>query len=141
MSEDITENAETRATSKGLTNQFAKLETAIMTVMWDCIFTRFNARSKSLQDDNMDFNTALKELKSLKIFVLSLRNRFDEFEESGVKRSNNSQYQSEIKRIQQRHRRMDFDCGILSTNETVCLHKTILRSPNKFLFWINLFLH
>ena len=119
MSEDITENAETRATSKGLTNQFAKLETAIMTEMWDCILTRFNAASKSLQDDNMDLNTALKELNSLKIFVLSLRNRFDEFEESGVKRSNNSQYQSEIKRIQQRNRRMDFDCGIISTNETV----------------------
>ena len=87
--------------------------------MWDCILTRFNATSKSLQDDNMDLNTALKELKSLKIFALSLRNRFDEFEESGVKRSNNSQYQSEIKRIQQRNRRMDFDCGIISTNETV----------------------
>ena len=85
MSEDITENAETRATSKRLTNQFANLETAIMTEMWDCILTRFNATSKSLQDDNMDLNTALKVLKSLKIFVLSLRNRFDEFEESGVK--------------------------------------------------------
>ncbi|XP_042216730.1 uncharacterized protein LOC121862491 [Homarus americanus] len=105
-----------QVTAKGLANVFAKLETAIMTEVWDCILTCFNATSKSLQDDRMDLNTAVKDLKSLKSFVLSLRDHFGECEESGVKRNN---YQSEVTRVQQRNRRLDYDSGFTSANETV----------------------
>ena len=121
ISDDKSQNAETRATAKGLATAFSNLETAVMTEVWDCILTRFNATSKSLQDSCVDLNTAFKDLKSLKSFVMSLRERFDEFEERAIVRCNNSEYQSSVKRIQRRNKRLDYDSGLKSNSNEITL--------------------
>ena len=78
-----------------------QLETGTYTVFWNDIFERANATSKILQDPQLDLNSAVKAVKSLKTFVESKRNCFQECEKEGIKKSGTAEY------IQKRQRRRD----------------------------------
>lgn len=54
MSEDCEKKAETRRDAAALVGKLNKLETAIMTTLWNRVLSRFNATSVHLQKSDMD---------------------------------------------------------------------------------------
>ena len=64
--EDGDEKGETNAKAVGLSNTFDKLETGILTEIWDCLLSRFDAANKILQSATMSLNTVVEVFQSLK---------------------------------------------------------------------------
>jgi hypothetical protein len=66
---------------------------------WNDILERVNATSKALQDPQLDLNSAVAAVKSLKTFVASKRDSFEEYEKEGIAKSGTTEY------VQMRQRR------------------------------------
>ena len=101
MASDGQERQDTRREAAALYNKLGKLETALMTIIWDTVLHRFKLTSDSLQ--NMDLNTAVRLLESLRTYVASLRGQFTNFETraravTGVTQT----YHSETHRVSKR---------------------------------------
>ena len=71
----------------------------IYTVFWNDILERVNATSKILQDPQLDLNSAVAAVKSLRTFIESKRDRFEEYEKEGGIKSGTTEY------VQRRQRR------------------------------------
>ena len=99
IDDDTDELADVRCKARGLSERMCQLETGIYTVFWNDILERANATSKILQDPQLDLNSAVKAVKSLKTFVESKRNCFQEYEKEGIKKSGTAEY------VQKRQRR------------------------------------
>ena len=76
-----------------------QLEMGIYTVFWNDILERVNATSKILQDPQLDLNSAVAAVKSLRTFIESKRDRFEEYEKEGGVKSGTTEY------VQRRQRR------------------------------------
>lgn len=98
ISDDKGETNVSRAEANGISKQFFKLENAILLNMWYDILQRFDKSSKTLQNTATDLNVTCNIYKSLKEYVLSLRDNFDSYE----KRGKNETYILEMKRRQKR---------------------------------------
>ena len=83
IAEDRNEKGNVCNTATGLHKQMCRLETGIFTECWNVILERLNATNIQLQNPKMDLNTSVHLLKSLKVFIESLRSEFDRFEEGG----------------------------------------------------------
>ena len=58
-----------------------------------------NATSKTLQDPQLHLNSAVAVVKSLKIFIESKRDSFQQYEKAGIEKSGTTEY------VQRRERR------------------------------------
>ena len=83
------------------------LETALMSVFWNVILTRYNETSLKLQSSTCDFKLAIDLLESLHTFTDDTRNRFDEFEAKAKDTSGKSDYMSVVARARKRSRHFD----------------------------------
>lgn len=99
ITDDIDELADVRCKARGLSERMCQLETGIYTVFWNDILERVNATSKMLQDPQLDPNSAVAAVKSLKTFVESKRHCFKEYEKEGIDKSGTTNY------VQRRERR------------------------------------
>ena len=77
------------------------LETGIYSVFWHEILDRVNGTNKQLQDPKPDLNAAMETVKSLKSFVETKHECFNEYERQGAEKSGTTEY------VQTRHRRRD----------------------------------
>ena len=77
---DDQQNGTTRHDAKSLAGSMDTLETALMSVFWNVILTRYNETSLKLQSSTCDFKLAIDLLESLHTFTDDTRNRFNEFE-------------------------------------------------------------
>lgn len=102
---DSDELADVRCKAVGLSNRLCQLEMGIYTVFWHDILERVNATSKILQDPQMDLNSAVAALQSLKTFVESKRECFEEYEDEGMVKSGQTEYVN--KRERRRNVRLD----------------------------------
>ena len=89
------EKPKTKSKAVGLMKKMLQLEYGILTELWATILERFNRTSISLQNPSMDLNSAVHLFKSLKMWVLSLRDQFDEMEIKGKEKSDNPQYKED----------------------------------------------
>ena len=78
--------------ASNLYEKMGKLETAVYVSFWNGILERFNATNHILQDPKMVLSTAVKALKSLETFIETKRDKFDEYEEAGIKLSGTKEY-------------------------------------------------
>jgi len=62
------------------------------------ILERLNKTNKVLQDATLDLNTAISAIKSLKNFVQSKRDNFDQYEKQGAEISETTDYLKHRKR-------------------------------------------
>uniref|UniRef100_A0A3B4Y3E3 DUF4371 domain-containing protein n=1 Tax=Seriola lalandi dorsalis TaxID=1841481 RepID=A0A3B4Y3E3_SERLL len=69
MTSDSQERQDTRREAAALSNKLGKLQTALMTVIWDTVLHRFKLTSDSLQKVDMDLKTAVRLLESLRTYV------------------------------------------------------------------------
>ncbi|CAG5030257.1 unnamed protein product [Parnassius apollo] len=79
LSKDDTQSNETRLEAKTILKQITKFENVFITVVWHEILTRINDTSKNLQKENMDLYIACSLLNSLELYLLDIRDKFDEF--------------------------------------------------------------
>ncbi|CAI6348740.1 unnamed protein product [Macrosiphum euphorbiae] len=56
------------------------LDIAFMTVLWNRILERFDKTSVKLQEKSLDLSVAVKLLKSLREYIGSIRNNFNDIE-------------------------------------------------------------
>uniref|UniRef100_A0A8C5PB73 Zinc finger MYM-type protein 1 n=1 Tax=Leptobrachium leishanense TaxID=445787 RepID=A0A8C5PB73_9ANUR len=112
VSANCEEKSECRNTAKGLLNQMSKLETGIFAEFWNTVLQRFNSSSKTLQTTQLNLNSAVGVLKSLKDFINEQRNKFDVFEEAGNCLTETEEYTMEHRRLQRRNvRQQPLDYG------------------------------
>ncbi|XP_060881736.1 zinc finger MYM-type protein 1-like [Metopolophium dirhodum] len=78
---DGKENNVTTLDAKSLWKKMVKRETAYMSLLWNDIMERSNITSTKLQHSNCDTMKAINLLKSLKCYVLSLRDSNSIYEE------------------------------------------------------------
>ena len=78
----------------------------IYAVFWHDILERFKATRKTLQDPKLDLNRSVGRLKSLRSFVDSKRNSFDEYEAKGKIKSGTAEYAQTHTRLRRRSVRM-----------------------------------
>jgi hypothetical protein len=107
LSGDVEQKAECRCQARGLASTMDRLETGILTVLWDQVLQRFHATSALLQSADLDLNTSCALYESLIGFVQTLRDQFDEIEEEGQKLTDCQEYVTQVKRVRVRNRRYD----------------------------------
>ncbi|CAK1592716.1 unnamed protein product [Parnassius mnemosyne] len=78
LSKDDTQSNETRLEAKTILKQITKFENVFINVVWHEILTRINDTSKNLQKENMDLYIACSLLNSLELYLLDIRDKFDE---------------------------------------------------------------
>ncbi|KAJ3646853.1 hypothetical protein Zmor_024419 [Zophobas morio] len=64
--------------AKKILGKLYKLETAILTVVWEELLERINKVSKELQEPGLDLCEGLALITSLEIFIKSLREKSNE---------------------------------------------------------------
>lgn len=103
MSNDPGEKPDTRNEAAALYLKLGTLNTSFMAQFWDCILRRFSKTSESLQKADMDLSTAVSLLESLRSWVFSLRDKFDQFETSAKSVPDICQsYRDELQRTKKR---------------------------------------
>lgn len=80
ISEDENESPATCHEAKNLYLQLNKLETALMTVIWDTILQRINMASKNFQQNTGDLSSLIPLYESLVTFMNCVREEFDTYE-------------------------------------------------------------
>ena len=104
---DIKQGADTRLQADRLIKQMERLETALMTVIWHTILECFNATSLSLQKVEIDLLSVVKLYDSLISYLLQLRDRFDETDETAKLYVEIKEYKEVTQRIKRRKRFFD----------------------------------
>lgn len=97
--------AEEDGQAEGLVKQMLTLEIAIFAVLWNDILQRVNETNKNLQNPRIDFNTSISLMQSLKL--ASLRNKFKEFEQKGIRLCGHSYYKTKNTRKRARNVRLN----------------------------------
>ncbi|XP_066969168.1 52 kDa repressor of the inhibitor of the protein kinase-like [Macrobrachium rosenbergii] len=93
---DIMTDEENKAVARNeacnLYEKMGKLEIAIYATFWNDILERFNATNHILQDPKMVLSAAVKALKSLKTFIETKREKYEEYEAAGIRLSGTEEY-------------------------------------------------
>ena len=103
IQDDCTREAVARHKAKSLLSKLYKLETAILTTLWQLLLERIQAVSIHLQSTNIDLSTALIDLKSLLRFLNDQKLQYSYFEVAAkiLLKDNDAQYQLFSKSSQQ----------------------------------------
>ncbi|MBN3309056.1 ZMYM1 protein, partial [Amia calva] len=107
IAKDCDEKADTRCEAAALVGKLNKLETVLMTILWNRVLSRFKATSVNLQKRDMDLATAVHLLRSLNSYVGTLREQFAEVEESARTISVTQSYQYDVRCLRKRKRFAD----------------------------------
>uniref|UniRef100_A0A8C1QLR1 TTF-type domain-containing protein n=1 Tax=Cyprinus carpio TaxID=7962 RepID=A0A8C1QLR1_CYPCA len=89
---DPEEKGDARREARSLCTQLDKLETAVMTNVWDSILTRFKATTETLQKHDITLDNAERLLESLHSYVASQRDQFEKYENEETKRVKKRKY-------------------------------------------------
>lgn len=100
---DPEEKGDARHEAASLCAHLDKLETAVLTVVWDSILSRFKTTTETLQKHDVTLDTAERLLESLRSYVAMQRDQFEKYENAardieGVSRL----YEEETKRVRKR---------------------------------------
>ena len=106
IADDADEVDKTKNEAEGLISKMDELETAILCQVWAPILQRFNATSTSLQSPTLDLNNAVPLLQSLKDYVASLRDQFDQLELKATEKSESKDYKAVSARKKKRSVRL-----------------------------------
>lgn len=90
------ENNTTKAEASGICQEFSKLETALLLHLWYDILQRLNQSSETLQKITTDLSVTCSIYKSLRDYVLGLRNNYDAYERKGKELSKTETYVIDI---------------------------------------------
>jgi len=104
---DDQQNGTTRHDANCLAGSMDTLETALMSVLWNAVLTRYNETSIKLQSSTCDLKLAVDLLESLHTFTDDIRDRFDEYEAKAIQVSDRSDYMSTVARTRKRTRHFD----------------------------------
>ena len=102
ISDDENQHREAKLEVGSLSKTMNQLGTGILSELWCVLLERLHAVSCSLQDSHMDLNTAVRLYRSLIIFVIALRDKFDLYESRGKEKFGNSDYLETTKRVPKR---------------------------------------
>lgn len=93
-------NKDARNEAQNIIKKMTSLDIAFMTVLWNKVLERFDKTSVKLQEKSLDLSIAVKLLKSLREYVGSIRNNFDDIEKMALSLSKfvSKQYNNEKKR-------------------------------------------
>jgi len=102
--ENVNENGETKREAKSLWKKMLKRETAYLTLLWSDILERSNKTSIELQNKHCGALKAVNLLKSLRHFVLSLRDSNEFYENKITQLSQNvcETYKNEAERTRKK---------------------------------------
>ncbi|KAL7293229.1 hypothetical protein TKK_0013369 [Trichogramma kaykai] len=77
--EEKTLTKDTQSEARSLLKKMKKFESVFMIVVWYDILLRINDTSKSLQKENTDLHVVVSLLKSLELYLLNLREKFEDY--------------------------------------------------------------
>lgn len=80
ISKDMNESPTSRHEAKYLHSSLSKLETALLTVVWDAILQRINMVNKTLQSSTGDVSSIIPLYESLNKFFQLVRDQYDIYE-------------------------------------------------------------
>ena len=95
LSEDDDFDAKTRCEALGLRKKMCQLETGILASFWYEILGNLNKTSNTIQSLEVQLNTAIACVKSLKTFIGNKRYSFDYYERLGADLTGISEYKNE----------------------------------------------
>ncbi|KAF0708295.1 zinc finger MYM-type protein 1-like [Aphis craccivora] len=100
LSENMEINKDARNEAQNIIKKMTSLDIAFMTVLWNRVLERFDKTSLKLQEKSLDLSVAVKLLKSLREYVGSIRNNFDDLEKMALSLSKfvSKKYNNEKKR-------------------------------------------
>ena len=104
ISEDGNQKTDTRYEAITILKHLSKLETVFLADFWAFILDRFNQVSKSLQQETLEFDSAIKLLKSLLYFVMSQQ---DQFEKKAKDKVESPEYSEEQQQKHLRRRKIN----------------------------------
>lgn len=84
LSENLEVKNDARNEAKNIIKKMTSLDIAFMTVLWNRILERFDKTSVKLQEKSLDLSVAVKLLKSLREYVGSIRNNFNDIEKMAL---------------------------------------------------------
>lgn len=99
---DNSQMKDTILEAASLCKKMSKLETVFLTIIWNEILQRFNETNKTVQRENIDLKVVIKLIESLSCYVLSMRDRFDEYEATAKQKCGNVDYADIAHRPRQR---------------------------------------
>lgn len=101
ISENNSENGDSKRNAIFILKQIKKKETAYLCFLWNDILNRSNETSLHLQDSSCDLLNALNLLKSLKNYILNLRNHSEIYENKVIElgSENFSSYHDEGRKV------------------------------------------
>lgn len=109
--EEIANNEEQKDIVKneagGLLRKMCSLEITIYAIFWNDLLERFNATNKIVQDPKLVLHSAVAAIKSLKSFVESKRDLFEEYEEKAQEISQTKEYAQERTRQRMKNVRLN----------------------------------
>ena len=73
-----------------------------MSEVWNDVLQRFDLCSKSLQDPKIDVASGKALPNSLADFLLSIRDRFDDYERRAIDLCGNDLYKADVSRVRRR---------------------------------------
>ena len=85
-----------------------KLETVLLSKLWNDTLSRFNEESKTIQKANVNLAVVVNLLQSLKDYIQELRDKFEEYEAHAKIKAKQKTYNDCGKRSTQRSSRMTF---------------------------------
>ncbi|XP_013788300.1 zinc finger protein 862-like [Limulus polyphemus] len=111
----------TRREAEGLSKKMEKLEIIFLTILWNDILGRVNKTSKILLSKNVDILVANDLLKSLKVYLQEMRDKFSEYEAKAKSRCPDLKYSDGDKRARKRSMHLTRYYGL---PEQILLHET-----------------
>lgn len=106
IAKDEDEIPRVRCEADGLYRKMCSLEIGTFSALWNSVLERVNATNHVLQNPKLDLFTAVAFLKSLKEFIESKRDCFDEYESQGKQLSGSHEYSLTQKRQRQSNVRL-----------------------------------
>lgn len=108
---NVDQKAECRNKAYGLVSTMNKLETGIMTIMWNRILERLQATSASLQSSDQDLNTGYALYETVYAYVQAMRSTFSDVEAKAKDLTDCEEYQQQTSRRSKRNTKYDHFTG------------------------------
>src|SRR5215469_16775289 len=102
ISNDVNEKPKTRCEASGYLQQIQRLETAILSILWGDLLSRFNLTSQKLQSTYVDLSTVAKLYESLIEYVTSIRDEFEIYENGALEKAGIAEYEDQTRREKKR---------------------------------------
>lgn len=119
ISNNMDQKVESRNQAYGLVSKMSKLETGIMTILWNRVLERLQASSASLQSPDQDLNTGYALYESLHGYVQAMRSTFSDIEAKAKILTGCEEYEQQTSRRRKRNTKYDDFSGSTTLDEVV----------------------